>query len=110
MTKIKLTEAKELLNNNISSIYTKQDVLDLLERLDTESSIEYITEIFKKIKMEFSSDLTHVLERIVDKDDITLELNGNEIYVDDIEINTSVIEDVLSDVLESLEADFEEQN
>lgn len=110
MTKIKLTEAKELLNNNISSIYTKQDVLDLLDRLDMGSNIDNITEIFKKIKMEFSSDLTHVLERIVDKDDITLELNGNEIYVDDIEINTSVIEDVLSDVLESLEADFEEQN
>ena len=110
MTKIKLTEAKELLNNNISSIYTKQDVLNLLDRLDMGSDIDNITEIFKKIKMEFSSDLTHVLERIVDKDDITLELNGNEIYVDDIEINTSVIEDVLSDVLESLEADFEEQN
>ena len=110
MNKIKLTEAKELLNNNISSIYTKQDVLDLLERLDMGSDIYNITEIFKKIKEEFSSDLTHVLERIVDKDDITLELNGNEIYVDDIEINTSVIEDVLSDVLESLEADFEEQN
>ena len=110
MEKIKLTEAKELLNNNISSIYTKQDVLDLLDRLDMGSDIENITEIFKKIKEEFSNDLTHVLERIVDKDDITLELNGNEIYVDDIEINTSVIEDVLSDVLESLEADFEEQN
>ena len=110
MTKIKLTEAKELLNNNISSIYTKQDVLDLLDRLDMGSNIDNITEIFKKIKEEFSNDLTHVLERIVDKDDITLELNGNEIYVDDIEINTSVIEDVLSDVLESLEADFEEQN
>ena len=110
MEKIKLTEAKELLNNNISSIYTKQDVLNLLERLDMGSDIYNITEIFKKIKEEFSNDLTHVLERIVDKDDITLELNGNEIYVDDIEINTSVIEDVLSDVLESLEADFEEQN
>ena len=110
MEKIKLTEAKELLNNNISSIYTKQDVLDLLDRLDMGSNIDNITEIFKKIKEEFSNDLTHVLERIVDKDDITLELNGNEIYIDDIEINTSVIEDVLSDVLESLEADFEEQN
>ena len=110
MEKIKLTEAKELLNNNISSIYTKQDVLNLLDRLDMGSDIDNITELFKKIKEEFSNDLTHVLERIVDKDDITLELNGNEIYVDDIEINTSVIEDVLSDVLESLEADFEEQN
>ena len=110
MEKIKLTEAKELLNNNISSIYTKQDVLDLLDRLDMGSNIDNITEIFKKIKEEFSNDLTHVLERIVDKDDITLELNGNEIYVDDIEINTSVIEDVLEEVLSALEADFEEQN
>ena len=110
MNKIKLTEAKELLNNNISSIYTKQDVLSLLDRLDMGSDIDNITEIFKKIKMEFSSDLTHVLERIVDKDNITLELNGNEIYVDDFEINTDVIEDVLSDVLDSLEQDFEERN
>ena len=84
--------------------------MNLLDRLDMGSDIDNITELFKKIKEEFSNDLTHVLERIVDKDDITLELNGNEIYVDDIEINTSVIEDVLSDVLESLEADFEEQN
>ena len=110
MKKIKLTEAKELLNNNISSIYTKQDVLDLLDRLDMESDTEHIREIFEKIKLAFSSDLTHVLERIVDKDDIRLELNGNEIYVEDIEINTDVIESVLSDVLDDLEADFEDQN
>jgi len=110
MNKIKLTEAKELLNNNISSIYTKQDVLDLLDKLDMESNTEHITEIFKKIKAEFSSDLTHVLERIVDKDNITLELNGNEIYVDDIEINTDVIESVLEEVLDNLESVLEEQN
>jgi Zn-dependent M32 family carboxypeptidase len=109
MTKMKLTEAKELLNNNISSIYTKQDVLSLLDRLDTGSSIENITEIFNKIRSEFSSDLTRVIERIVDKDDIKLELYGNEIIIDDVEIDTDVIEGVLSDVLESLEADFEEQ-
>jgi Zn-dependent M32 family carboxypeptidase len=109
MNKIKLTEAKELLNNNISSIYTKQDVLSLLDRLDTGSSIENITEIFNKIRSEFSSDLTRVIERIVDKDDIKLELYGNEIIIDDVEIDTDVIEGVLSDVLESLEADFEEQ-
>jgi len=109
MNKIKLTEAKELLNNNISSIYTKQDVLDLLDRLDTGSSIENITEICNKIRSEFSSDLTYVLEQIVDKGDITLELNGNEIYVDNLEINTDVIENVLSDVLENLGKDFEEQ-
>jgi flagellar biosynthesis component FlhA len=110
MNKIKLTEAKELLNNNISSIYTKQDVLDLLDKLDMESDTEHITEIFKKIKAEFSSDLTHVLERIVDKDDVRLELNGNEIYIEDIEINTDVIESVLEDVLDNLESVLEEQN
>jgi len=109
MTKMKLTEAKELLNNNISSIYTKQDVLSLLDRLDTGSSIENITELFNKIRSEFSSDLTRVIERIVDKDDIKLELYGNEIIIDDVEIDTDVIIGVLEDVLDSLEADFEEQ-
>ena len=106
---MKLTEAKELLNNNISSIYTKQDVLSLLDRLDTGSSIENITELFNKIRSEFSSDLTRVIERIVDKDDIKLELYGNEIIIDDVEIDTDVIIGVLEDVLDSLEADFEEQ-
>ena len=109
MTKIKLTEAKELLNNNISSIYTKQDVLSLLDRLDMGSDMSNVTELFKKIKMEFSSDLTHVMDRIVDKDDIRLELSGNEILIDDVEVDTNVIEGVLWDVLDSLEADFEEQ-
>jgi Zn-dependent M32 family carboxypeptidase len=110
MNKIKLTEAKELLNNNISSIYTKQDVLDLLDRLDMGSDIDNITEIFKKIKAEFSSDLTHVMDRIVDKDNIRLELCGNEILIDDVEIDTDVIESVLEEVLDSLEQDFEERN
>ena len=109
MEKIKLTEAKELLNNNISSIYTKQDVLSLLDRLDMGSDMSNVTELFKKIKMEFSSDLTHVMDRIVDKDDIRLELSGNEILIDDVEVDTNVIEGVLWDVLDSLEADFEEQ-
>jgi len=110
MNKIKLTEAKELLNNNISSIYTKQDVLDLLDKLDMESNTEHIKELFNNIKMEFSNDLTHVIEQIVDKDNIRLELCGNEILIDDVEIDTDVIVGVLEDVLDNLESVLEEQN
>jgi len=110
MNKIKLTEAKELLNNNISSIYTKQDVLGLLDRLDMESDTEHIKELFNNIKMEFSNDLTHVIEQIVDKDNIRLELCGNEIIIDDVEIDTDVIVGVLEDVLDNLESVLEERN
>lgn len=110
MNKIKLTEAKELLNNNISSIYTKQDVLDLLDRLDMESNTERIKELFNNIKMEFSHDLIRVIDRIVDKDDIRLELSGNEILIDDVEIDTDVIVGVLEDVLDNLESVLEERD
>jgi hypothetical protein len=75
-----------------------------------ESDTEHITELFKKIKAEFSSNLTHIIDRIVDKDDIRLELNGNEIIIDDVEIDTDVIEDALSDVLDDLESVLEERN
>jgi hypothetical protein len=110
MNKIKLTEAKELLNNNISSIYTKQDVLDLLDRIDMESNTEHIKELFNNIKMEFSHDLIRVIDRIVDKDDIRLELSGNEILIDDVEIDTDVIVGVLEDVLDNLESVLEERD
>jgi Zn-dependent M32 family carboxypeptidase len=110
MNKIKLTEAKELLNNNISSIYSKQDVLDLLDRLDMGSNTEHITEIFNKIKTEFAHGLRCIEENIVDTDNIRLELYGKEIIIDNVDIEFENIESVLEEVLDSLEQDFEERN
>jgi hypothetical protein len=107
MNKIKLTEAKELLNNNISSIYTKQDVLDLLEKIDMESNMESIKEIFDKVKTNFAHGLRCAEEGIIDKDDIELELNGNEISVYRVDVDLEHIESVLEEVLDDLEIEIE---
>jgi predicted methyltransferase len=58
---------------------------------------------------EFKYELECIINQIVDKDEITLELHGNEILVDDVPIDSDIIEKALEDVLETLVADFEEQ-
>jgi hypothetical protein len=107
--KIKLNEAKEMVKTSISSVFTKHDVIELLERLDMESDIDNITEIFNKIKTEFAHGLRCIEENIVDTDNIRLELYGKEIIIDNVDIEFENIESVLEDVLETLVADFEEQ-
>ena len=104
---MKLTEVKELLNNGISSIYTKEDVLGLLEKIDMESNMESIKEIFQKVKEDFAHGLRCSEEGIIDKDDIELELNGNEISVYRVDIDLEHIENVLEEVLDNLEVDLE---
>jgi hypothetical protein len=104
---MKLTEVKELLNNGISSIYTKEDVLGLLEKIDMESNMESIKEIFQKVKEDFAHGLRCAEEGIIDKDDIELELNGNEISVYRVDVDLEHIENVLEEVLDNLEVDLE---
>jgi len=107
MSKMKLTEVKELLNNGISSIYTKEDVLSLLEKIDMESDTEHIKEIFDKVKTNFAHGLRCAEEGIIDKDDIELELNGNEISVYRVDVDLEHIESVLEEVLDDLEIEIE---
>jgi hypothetical protein len=107
--KIKLNEAKEMVKTSISSIFTKQDVLDILNNIDTRSDIDNIKGMVDKIQKDFKYELECIIDKIVDKDEVTLELHGNEILVDDVPIDTEAIEQALEDVLETLVADFEEQ-
>jgi hypothetical protein len=107
--KIKLNEAKEMVKTSISSIFTKQDVLDILNNIDTRSDIDNIKGMVDKIQKDFKYELECIIDKIVDKDEVTLELHGNEILVDDVPIDTDAIEQALEDVLETLVADFEEQ-
>jgi hypothetical protein len=109
MEKIKLQEAKELLNNNISSIYTKQDVLNLLDRLDMGTAdMDTVKEILHKVKVDFAHGLQCVIEQIVDKDNIKLELCGNEILIEDVEVDVEVIEGVLEELIDVVTEDFED--
>jgi len=103
MNKIKLTEAKELVENSISSIFNKQDVLALLGSIDMEPDMGNIKEIFEKITINFAHGLRCSEEGIIDKDNIELELNGNEISVYRVDVDLEHIESVLEEVLDDLE-------
>ena len=100
---MKLKEAEKLVENSISSIFNKQDVLALLGSIDTEPGMEHIKEVFDKVKTNFAHGLRCAEEGIIDKDYITLELIGNEICVDRVEADLEHIESVLEEVLDDLE-------
>jgi coenzyme F420-reducing hydrogenase gamma subunit len=103
MEKMKLSKAVELVENSISSIFNKQDVLALLGSIDTEPDMENIKEVFDKVKVNFAHGLRCAEEGIIDKDNIELELNGNEISVYRVEADLEHIESVLEEVLDDLE-------
>jgi hypothetical protein len=109
MEKIKLNEAKEMVKTSISSLFTKQDVIELLEKLDTGSTdMDTVKEILHKVKVDFAHGLQCVIEQIVDKDNIRLELCGNEILIEDVEVDFEVIEGVLCELIDVVTEDFEE--
>jgi coenzyme F420-reducing hydrogenase gamma subunit len=107
MEKMKLSKAVELVENSISSIFNKQDVLALLGSIDTEPDMEHINEIFDKVKINFAHGLRCAEEGIVDKDNIELELNGKEISVYNVEVDLEHIESVLEEVLDDLYIEVE---
>ena len=107
MEQMKLSKVNELVENNISSIYTKEDVLALLGSIDMEPDMKSIKEMFDKVKVNFAHLLRSVEEGIVDKDDIELELDGREILVYRVNVNLEHIESVLEEVLDDLEIEIE---
>jgi len=93
--KINLAAAISLLEseNNFGSIYTKQDVLNLLNRiqegpkesLNLDRFVDTILECFEKELRQTDTD------DFIDKDSANFDLNGNEIYLESIDVNSNSI-------------------
>ena len=108
---MKLTEAKQLVTNNmISSIYTKQDVLNLLDKIETEGDMGKFKETLERLKSEFEHGLTFVRDQIVDSSDVTFELDGNKIIVDDVPVDMDIITNVLEELVDELIGNLENQD
>jgi hypothetical protein len=107
---MKLKEAEKLVEDSISSIFNKQDVLALLGSIDMVNDKETIIDAFRKIEMEFNHRIMHISDSLAMVDDAEFELEGNKIVVTSCEVDTDKIASILEEVISDIETDFEEQN
>ena len=91
---------KELINEiteHFPSVYTKEDVVKLINLLDDTRPKIDVEELKQQIrrKIERLSG-----DEVVDFDSIDLSLSGREIYIDDISVNHDVILDEVNDIID----------
>jgi hypothetical protein len=97
-----IDEAKDLLNQGFGSIYTKDEVLSLLDRIKKESTD--IKTVLDEVYDDFVSKIKHFDESdVVNTDDITFSVErGNEIVIEDISVNLYNIEEALEEVINNI--------
>jgi len=105
-----ISEMKNNVNGSLSSIFTKEDVIKILETIDEQSKVEGNSVPFDEEKLEeILDDLRSILSNVedieVDCDDIEFSISGREIVVDDVNVRGK--EEVTSDI-ESLIEKLEE--
>jgi methyl-accepting chemotaxis protein len=97
-----IDEAKDLLNQGFGSIYTKDEVLSLLDRIKKESTD--IKTVLDEVYDDFVSKIKHFDESdVVNMDDVTFSVErGTEIVIEDISVNLHNIEEALEEVLNNI--------
>lgn len=90
-----------VVEQNLSSIFTKEDVVALLRNIEEEAELsddkkeEIISDIMQSIENEESN--------IVDKDSVRLTIDSsNYISVDSFDVEFSIIRNAVKDVIENL--------
>lgn len=102
---MKKQEVINAVNESISSIFTKEDVLKLLEMItdggaqDGEKTytVAQVNTMISDLVEEIKNEVENIdSEDIVRTDDVQLSLSGNEIYVDSVDVNTREIKRAIS--------------
>lgn len=104
-------EAINTINASFPSIWSKDDVLQLINKID-EGTASFDTEnLIEKIKDAVDTALNNLSnDEIVDASSCEFTIrNGNEIEIDSIGINTSdIVDAIMTDVVEAIEEYIEE--
>ena len=109
MEKLNLTQAKDLiLNNNLGSIYSKEDVINLLNRIEEEKQVQKFPLDLEEIKDKVIDDINSTLrmhdgDDIIDKDSAEFSIcYGNKIEIERIDYSFDILESALNDGIEEL--------
>jgi len=95
--------------NSESSIFAKDDVVRLIEMIDESGSRRItVTDIGAALESAMN-ELDRNSDDIINRHTVEFELNGNEIYISDIDLDMNFIRDTFEDYLMPLgEPDSEE--
>lgn len=101
----KVENTIELVKNSPASLFTKEDVIKLLNDVsdvpagdEDKSTItdEQIEELIDAVRTDLSMGLDN---NLIDYDSAQFELNGNKIELTDVDIDTDPIEDIAEDAI-----------
>ena len=94
--------------NSESSIFSKDDVVRLIEMVEGDGKTITVSDIGAALDKALS-EISHRSEDAIDKGSAEFELNGNEIYIESIDFDIDFIRDTLEEYLMPLgEPDPEE--
>lgn len=97
--KVSIDQAVVKVNECMSSVFTKEDVLNLLQSIEVKASFD--KEIFVKFVKQYVEEQVEELETcdILDLGSAEFCLNGNEIELEDIRIDTGdLTKNILCDI------------
>ncbi len=113
---MKLSQAIQLIENSPSSIFTKEDVLKIINDLDVESNSTSFDKLSESqiatIASEISSAIENSLNDWTELESVTVSAGSYGTGIDDVNftIDTSNIEDAVTEVLEEFFSNNEEED
>ncbi len=112
---MKLSQAIQLIENSPSSIFTKEDVLEIINNLDADSNSASFDKLSESqiatIANEVSSAIENSLNDWTELDSVTVSVGNYGNGVDDVNftVDTDRIKDVVTEVLEEFFSKNEEE-
>jgi len=104
MKKISLEEAIAKVNDNFSSVFTKDDVISLLSGIKPESKLT--PELSEQIQNKIEQCVDRNIDDLVDYDNVSFEINyQNQIEATDVSINIYTLMDHIGSIM----SDFVEE-
>ena len=98
MEKITIEQAKALIDNSVGSIYSKNDVLAILDRIENfqvQTAFEISDEMRDRLVDGIVKDVVSSIENVECVDGWDLSMSYNEVTVDSLEVNESDFEDIV---------------
>ena len=105
MEKITIEQAKSVIENAYGTIYSKEDVLAILDRIESSTAFE-ISKVSDRLIDGIVRDVVSSIEHLNCIDGWDLSIDYNEVSVDSLEVDGSEIQDIVEKWVKQLVNDI----